>query len=142
GRGVHEAVVDQDAAGLQHALLVGERGCRDTQVEVEPMLRRRCARSELDRESLADRGEVEALAGDREPARVEAREVEQVGRELLQPRHLLARLAQELRTRLLVQILAREQLEKAAEREERRAQLVRGVRDEVAPGAVERGELL
>ena len=54
---------------------------------------------------------------------------------------LRAHLVQELLPRLRVELLAREQLEEAAEREERRAQLVRGVRDELAAGAVERGEL-
>src|SRR5438105_3084420 len=80
----------------------------------------------------ADGGEIEALPGDCETPRVEPGEIEQVSRELLQPRHLLAGLVQELRPCLGVEILARQQLEEAAEREQRRAQLVRGVGDEVA----------
>ena len=50
---------------------------------------------------------------------------------------LAADRAHEVGARVGVELLAREQLEKAAEREERRAQLVRGVRDELAPRAVE-----
>ena len=46
----------------------------------------RGARPELGRELVADHGEVEALVGDREPAGIHPREIEQVGRELRQPR--------------------------------------------------------
>ena len=74
---------------------------------------------------------------DPHPAGVEAREVEQVGGELRQPRHLLAHRFQELLARLLVEILVGHQLQEPAEGEERRAQLVRRVRDELAPGALE-----
>ena len=55
---------------------------------------------------------------------VQAREVEQLGCELLQPLYLLAHRGEELASRLLVQLLVVEQLEKAAEREDRRPQLV------------------
>ena len=105
------------------------------------MLGHRRPRPELGRQQLADGCEIEALPRDGETSRVEPGEIEQIGRKLLQPRHLLARLVQELRARLGVEILAREQLEEAAEREQRRAQLVRGVGDELAAGAVERREL-
>ena len=74
---------------------------------------------------------------DRQPAGVEPREVEQVGRELRQAVDLLAHLREELVARRLVEPRVVEQLEEAAEREERRAQLVRGVGDELAAGAVE-----
>jgi hypothetical protein len=43
--------------------------------------------------------------------------------------------------RLLVEILVGEQLEETAEREQRRAQLVRGVRDELLAGRVQLGQL-
>ena len=67
---------------------------------------------------------------DREAAGVESREVEQVGRQLRQPLHLLAHRVEELAALGLGQAALGEQLEVAAERGERRAQLVRGVRDE------------
>ena len=68
-------------------------------------------------------------------SRLEAREVEQLGGELAEPVDLLAHLADELPPRLLVERLVLDQLEKAAEREDRRAQLVRGGRDEAPPRA-------
>ena len=71
------------------------------------------------------------------PAGIEPREVEQVGRELRQALHLLAHGRDELPPRRLVELLVVEQLEEAAEREERRPELVGGVRDELAPRAVE-----
>ena len=95
------------------------------------------ARVELLLQQLRDVPEVDRRMLDPHPAGVEPREVEQVGGELRQPRHLLAHRLQELLARLLVEILVRHQLQKPAEREERRAQLVRRVRDELAPGALE-----
>ena len=76
-----------------------------------------------------------------ERARVEPREVEQVGGELLQPLDLLGDRLEELRARVRVELLVPQQLDEAAEREDRRAQLVRGVRDELAPRAVDALEL-
>ena len=74
---------------------------------------------------------------DPHPAGVEPREVEQVGGELRQPRHLLAHRLEELLARLLVQVLVGHQLQEPAQREQRRAQLVRRVGDELASGALE-----
>ena len=54
------------------------------------------------------------VALDPQSARVHAREVEQVGRELREPLHLLARRGQESRAGLLVEVLVRHQLEEAA----------------------------
>ena len=59
------------------------------------------------------------------------REVEQVGRELRQPVDLLAHRPHELAPRLGIGVLVLEQLDEAAQREDRRAQLVRGVGDEL-----------
>ena len=77
---------------------------------------------------------------DAHPARIEAREVEQVGGELREPVDLLAHRLEELLPGRLVDLLVRHQLEEAAEREERRPQLVRGVGDELAARAVELAE--
>ena len=81
--------------------------------------------------------EIDRLVLDPHPAGVEPGEVEQVRGELRQPVDLLAHRLQELLPRLLVEILVRHQLQEAAEREERRAQLVRGVGDELPSGALE-----
>ena len=54
---------------------------------------------------------------------------------------LLAQLGEELRARLGVEVLVLEQLEEPAEREDRRAQLVRRGRDEALARGVELGEL-
>ena len=62
-----------------------------------------------------------------ELARVEPRQVEQVGGELLQPLDLLGDRLEELRARVGVELLVPQQLDEAAEREDRRAELVRGV---------------
>ena len=75
-----------------------------------------------------------------DPARVELGEVEQVGRQLGQALDLLAHRAHELVPLLRARVLFFEQLDEAAEAEDRRAQLVRGVGDELLAGAVELGE--
>src|SRR3954451_7222228 len=74
-------------------------------------------RLELRRELRREPGQVDRLRRDRQPACVEPREVEQLRRELREPRHLLAHLHEELLARLLVQARLLEQLEEAGERE-------------------------
>jgi hypothetical protein len=69
--------------------------------------------------------------------RLEAREVEQPGGKLAQAVDLLADVADELAAGLLVELLVLDQLEEAAEREDRRAELVRGGGDEALAGGVE-----
>ncbi len=90
---------------------------------------------------LRDRREVDVLAGHRDPACVEARQVEQVCCELGEAVDLLAHRGEEPVARRRVGVVLRRQLEEAAERRERRAQLVRGVRDERSPGILETAEL-
>ena len=82
-----------------------------------------------------DASEVDVVVRDLDAAGIEPRQVEQVGREPRQARHLAAHRGDELAARVGI-LLVLEQLEEAAEREQRRAQLVRGVRDELAAGAV------
>ena len=112
--------------------------------------RRRAARArgpsrshvlELGREHPHDLPEVDGLCGDAELARIDAREVEQIGRELGEPLDLLLHRREEPRARLLVELLVREQLEEAADREDRRPQLVRRVGDELLACVVELREL-
>ena len=98
---------------------------------------RSATRAELGADDPRDLAEVDGLVLDVHPARVEPGEIEQVGGELRQPVDLLAHRLEELLPRRLVDVLVRHQLEEAAEREERRAQLVRRVRDELAARAVE-----
>ena len=88
-----------------------------------------------------EHAEVGRLGAQLERAGLELRQVEQVGRELLQPLDLLAQLGEERLARLGVEVLVLEQLEEAAEREDRRAQLVRGGGDEALARRVELAEL-
>ena len=99
-------------------------------------------RVELLEEELGDLGEVDRLALDAQAAGVEAGEVEQLAGELRQPLDLLAHAPEELPPGRLVEVLLDEELEVAAEREERRAELVRGVRDELAARVLEPREAL
>jgi hypothetical protein len=69
-------------------------------------------------------------------------QVEQIRRELREPVRLLAHPHQELTLRLRIEILVLHQLEEAAEREDGRAELVRGVRYELASRTLETGEAL
>src|SRR5207247_3189702 len=86
--------------------------------------------------------QVDGLALDAQPACVEAREIEELAGELRQAVDLLAHSAQQLLLRGLVEILVDEKLQMAAEREERRAELVGRVGDELAAGALEARETL
>ena len=81
--------------------------------------------------------QVDPLGVDLERVGVELREVEQVGGQLREPVDLLAHRAHELGPRRGVGLVLVEQLDEPAEREDRRAQLVRGVGDELLAGAVE-----
>ena len=72
-----------------------------------------------------------SLGAQLDRAGLQAREVQQVGRQLAQARRpARAPGRRKPAPRLLVELLVLEQLEEAAEREDRRAQLVRGGRDE------------
>src|SRR5690348_16266094 len=81
--------------------------------------------------------EVDALLVQLYRSGVEPREVEEVDRELLQPIDLLGHGGEELVAGRLVELLVLQQLDEAAEREDRRAQLVRGVRDELPARAID-----
>ena len=98
-------------------------------------------RRELRGHRLGQVADVGRLGAQLERAGLQAREVEQLGRELAQTVDLLAQLVQEGGARLLVELLVLEQLQEAAEREDRRAQLVRGGGDEAPPRGLELGEL-
>ena len=88
-----------------------------------------------------DLGELDRLDLDPQGPGVEPREVEQVGGELREPLHLLGHRLEELAPGRLVELLVAKELEKAAKGEDRRPQLVGGVRDELAAGIVDAGEL-
>ena len=99
-------------------------------------------RRELPRDLARELADVGRLRPQLERAGLQPREVEQLGGELAHPLHLAAQLVEELAPRLLVEVLVREQLEEAAEREDRRAQLVRGGRDELLARPVQPRELV
>ena len=124
-------------ADLEHAELVRTRDRQAFDDHLEPVAAAQGERTELLLEQLRDVAEVDRSVLDPHPAGIEPREVEQIGCELRQPRHLLAHRLQEFLAGRLVQVFVRHQLEEAAEREQRRAQLVGGVRDELSPGSVE-----
>jgi hypothetical protein len=86
---------------------------------------------------VGDHGEIDLILLHSHSAGVQPGKVEQIRGELRQARHLLAHRQQKLLTRRFVELLVRHQLEKAAEREERRSELVGGVRDELAAGSIE-----
>ena len=71
---------------------------------------------------------------------IELGEVEQVGGQLGQTLDLLAHRVHEFGPLLGARVLVLEQLDEAAEAEDRRAQLMRRVGDELLAGAVELGQ--
>jgi hypothetical protein len=98
-------------------------------------------RGELGRDVLGQLADVGGLGAQLERSGLQAREVQQLGGELAQAVDLLAQLGQEGGACLLVELLVLEQLQEAAEREDRRAQLVRRGGDEAPPRGLELGEL-
>ena len=142
-RRVHERVLDERPGDLEHPLLVAEHAAAVSGDQLERP--RRSVRETAANSSTtvsATSARSTGLASTVQLPRVRAREVEQLGRELRQPVDLLAHRRQELGARLVVQLLVGQQLEEAAEREQRRAQLVRRVGDELAARVVERREPL
>ena len=138
-RCVPHGVVEQGASDLLDALLVAyapgrrrRRACED-----DPAAVPRAEPAELPHERARGRGQVDGLADEADGAGVEPAQVEQVARELRQATHLLAGGLHELDPGLRVEVLLGQELEKPAEREERRAKLMRRVRDEVLPRAVD-----
>ena len=115
------------------------RARREPQLEVGIVLGER--RLELPRHRARQLAEVDLLGPQLERARLQPREVEQVDRQLAQPLDLLAHLIEEPPARLRVEVLVLEQLDEPAEREDRRAQLVRRGRDELLARRLELREL-
>ena len=130
-------VLDEDAHDLQYTLLIAEGS--DVIVSVQ--------RSVVPPgpgdgpELLAGRsggcGEVDLGCLDAELAGVEPREVEEVGRQLRQPLHLVPRLREELPTRLLVEILVVEKLQEPAQGEEGVRSSCDAFGDELTAGVVQ-----
>ena len=139
--GVGEGVIEQDTGDLPHPLRVGpgdHRAAGAAQLEPRPVLVG--ARAELECDVAGKGAEVDGVGFDDDRSGVELGEVEQVGGQLGQPLDLLAHRVDELGPLLRARVLVLEQLDEAAEAEDRRAQLVRGVGDELFAGAVELGE--
>ena len=97
--------------------------------------------TELAGEHLYDTAEIDLFSNHRQLAGVDARQIEEVGRELREPLDLPLHRLDEAAASLVVEFLVREQLEEATDREQRRPQLVRGVGDELLAGVVELREL-
>ena len=136
-----EGVVEQDTDDLPHPVGVGDGDHRPIRrAQLQARAAQVGAGAELARHVARQRAEVDAVDRHHDAAGVELGEVEQVGGELGQSLDLLAHRAHELGPLLGARVLLVEQLDEAAEAEDRRAQLVRGVGDELLAGAVELGE--
>jgi hypothetical protein len=92
---------------------------------------------ELAGQHAHDRTEIHGLELDGELARIHAGQVEEIGRKLREAPDLALHRLDEPGAGLLVEILVGEQLQESPDREERRAELVRRVRDELLARVVE-----
>ena len=104
------------------------------------MPRRRPHRLELVRETTHELHEVDRLLRDAKLPRVDAREIEQIGRELRSRATCSCIVSRNRRRVASSRSSSVKQLQKAAEGEERSAQLVRRVRYELLARGVELGE--
>ena len=139
---MRQRIVDQDTHDLGHPLGVAiglDRAARQAQLEVRVVLGER--RRELRRDRAGEVSDVGRLGAQLERAGLELRQVEKLQGQLLQPLGLLADLAEELLALLLFELLVLQQLDEPGKREDRRAQLVGGRRDEALARGVELGEL-
>src|SRR5262245_59265639 len=140
---VLDRVVDQVVEHLRHGLLVaahpqGALAAPDLEAQA---LRRQgwLAQAQHAVEHLAP---VDRRALDRELARLDARQAEEVGHQVGQPLHVGVDALKELDVVALVVQRAREQrLDEALDRGQRGLQLVRDVGDEVAPDALQAPQL-
>src|SRR5207342_2622364 len=96
GRRVQQGVLDEDAADLDRSLLVANRVRGAVEHRLELVALRAGHGLELTADRAREGAEVERLALELDPTGIQAREVEQVGCELRQPRHLLTGGAEEL----------------------------------------------
>ena len=137
-----QGVVEQDTHDLDHPFTVAD-GLHllvwQPQIEVRLVLHER--RPELVRHADRELAEVHLLGLHLERACVQARQVEQVDGELLQPLHLLAHRVEELLAGGGLETLVLEQLDEAREREDRGSQLVGRVGDELLARPVDASEL-
>ena len=139
-RRVDNRVLHQEPPDLEHPLGISDRAGAVPRRDLERMVVRERHRAELLGHRLRERPELEDLLIDADPAGVETREVEEIGREPREPIDLLPHSGEELSARLLVQLLVVHQLQEAAKREQGRPQLVRCVGDELLAGIVELGQ--
>ena len=118
-----------------HPIRVAERDRRPIgRAQLQPRAAQFGAGAELAGHLARQFAEVDRVGVDHDRPGVELGEVEQVGGQLGQADDLLAHRVHELFALLGARVLLFEQLDEAAEAEDRGAQLVRGVGDELFAG--------
>ena len=138
---MREGVVKQDTNDLSDPFTVGHRDHRPFgRAQLQARAVGLGPRAELAGRLAGEIAEVDAARRHHHRPRVELGEVEQIGGQLGQPLDLLAHRAHELFPLGRARVVLLEQLDEAAEAEDRRAQLVRGIGDELFAGDVELGE--
>ena len=137
-----QGVLHQRAPDLEDPLLVAEGRDLGVAGELEQVLAAAGDRLELLEQQLGDPAEIYRGALEMHLAGVEPGEVEELLGQLRQALELLSHANEELVSRRLVELLIGEELQMSSQREERRAQLVRGVGDELTAGSLELGETL
>src|SRR5947209_11783034 len=85
--------------------------------------------------------QVDLLRAELERAGLEPRKIEQIDRQLAQPLDLILDLLEEAAPRLRIELLVLEQLDEPAQREDRRAELMRCSRDELLARGLEPSKL-
>ena len=135
-----KCVLDESAPDLENPRLIAEAGRNAVDLGLEAMIAPLGTSLELLDEELRDVREIDGITVDTEAPCVEPGEVEQLAGELGQAVDLLPHPAQELALGRIVEILVQEQLQMAAEREERGSQLMGGVGDELAACMLEPGQ--
>ena len=137
-----QGVLHQGAADLENPLLVPEG--RDLAIagELERVLAVAGHGLELLEQQHGDSAEIDGRPLEMQVAGVEPGEIEELLGQFRQALDLLAHADEKLASRRLVELLVGEKLQVSPQGEERRAQLVRRVGDELAPGTLQLGQTL
>ncbi len=139
-RRVGDRVVDQDPHDLgqpDRVALGVDRLAAAGQAQLQPGVVLGQGRLELAGDRPRQLAEIDLLGPELERSGLQAREVEQVDRQLAEACDLVADLVEEAAARLGIELLVLEQLDEPAQREQRRAQLVGRGRDELLARQIE-----